>query len=288
MAQHKKKSKAFYVVRNLLLVLCSAVIVLFSAEALLRVDFYEMSGASEEQVRRQEEENDNIELLQIEQMDKVDFLSAVDPSSDICEALSETLTPAERERADREQRSRYPLISHMQQADVYDENTVNIVVLGDSFTWGQSCLNRNEVYWRQAERSLRAQGYNVKISGVAMISANSYEELDWLTRSDLIKELQPDLIVFGYLYNDPDDTANPIEAWNEKHVEVEPEYERMLNAAARFFPNIAFRLKNFIIAKTLYTADGISVGGGDMTPIIYAPILKDRRLAKFEQQFIAR
>lgn len=80
------------------------------------------------------------------------------------------------------------------------------MVIGDSFVWGQSSLNRNELFWRIAERDLRAQGYNVRICGVAMIGANSYDELRWLTGSTLLEDLRPDLIVIGYLYNDPDDS----------------------------------------------------------------------------------
>ncbi len=95
-----------------------------------------------------------------------------------------------------------PLITDMPREDIYTDDTVRIVVIGDSFIWGYACLNRNELFWRQLERSLRAKGYDVRIDAVGFPGANAYEELRWLTEYDTINDLKPDLVLFGFVCDD--------------------------------------------------------------------------------------
>lgn len=57
--------------------------------------------------------------------------------------------------------AKFPLIGDLRSSASFDENTVRIVVIGDSFTYGQASINRNGLFWRQAEQILRAKGYNV-------------------------------------------------------------------------------------------------------------------------------
>ena len=59
---------------------------------------------------------------------------------------------------------RYPYIDNLKTTADYNGDTVNILVLGDSFTWGEASLNRNELFWRQMERILRAPGSTVRVS----------------------------------------------------------------------------------------------------------------------------
>ena len=154
------------------------------------------------------------------------------------------------------------------------------MVIGDSFVWGQSSLNRNELFWRIAERDLRAQGYNVRICGVAMIGANSYDELRWLTGSTLLEDLRPDLIVIGYLYNDPDDSITEEGIYfGAKYIDGND--NGMVAAVSKILPNIGKRLANLVTAKTMYTAEGDYVNI-DLMP----PILKGRIYDKFKSEFI--
>ena len=95
-----------------------------------------------------------------------------------------------------------PLITDMPREDIYTDDTVRIVVIGDSFIWGYACLNRNELFWRQLEQSLRSKGYDVRIDAVGFSGANSYEELRWLTEYDVISDLKPDIVLFGFVCDD--------------------------------------------------------------------------------------
>ncbi len=233
-----------------------------------------------------DEENDNVFLYHLEKTDYRDLLAAIPPDSPYYDPIYSSLTQEEIEALAVEPEKHYPLISNMQNDRLpYDEDTVNIVVLGDSFTWGQSMIDRNEVYWRLLETSLRAQGYNVRVYGVAMPNATSYDELRWLTETTMFSDLEPDLIVFGYLYNDPEAEANS--PTREDRQYVRPKVDLFSALFGRFFPTISARLSLYSIAKTMYTSDGLCVGSDGITDIIYAPIVKGQCRRNFEVRFMA-
>ncbi len=82
------------------------------------------------------------------------------------------------------------------------EDTCRIVVLGDSFTWGQG-LAVEERYTNAAERLLRSEfpARGVEIISLAHPGATTAQERDFL--KDQGETLQPDRIVVGFVINDP-------------------------------------------------------------------------------------
>ena len=180
----------------------------------------------------------------------------------------------------------YPLIEDISTGNTYDENTVNIVVLGDSLVWGAACLDRNELFWQILEKDLRKKGYNCRVFGVGILGANSVEELNWLTNTSLVKDLNPDLVLFGYIFNDPDpysflDTKKAFVFFENKETHVS-------SLLKKIFPNISERLKNNIIAKTMYSAEksneAFLFSGGIVRSTIY--ILKGEMYEQFENRFV--
>ncbi|MBR5426811.1 MAG: SGNH/GDSL hydrolase family protein [Clostridia bacterium] len=168
----------------------------------------------------------------------------------------------------------YPLIDNMPRDDIYDADTVEIVVIGDSFVWGYSCTDRNEVFWRLLENSLRRQGYNVRVDAVATPGANAYEELRWVSDSNLVKDLDPDMIIFGYLCNDPEidegDRFNLISGGLKSDVSVVdvsgsiPCYSLL----KKVLPNITERLENYLTAKKLYNTEGEYLLTDTLSPVL--------------------
>lgn len=272
-------------IRNLAIMIAALAIAVAATELFL--GGISKNTVSQEEFDQQNCENGWILLMQTEQMDHRDLLSAVMPSSELYASIVDSLSQEEKDALPAEEGKRYPLISHMQRGEDYDDDTVNIVVLGDSFTWGQSVTNRNEVYWRLLETSLRSQGYNVRVYGVGMLAANSFDELHWLRDTTLTEDLQPDLIVIGYLYNDPDDSKTEADVLRKSiYVQPNEKLRPALSVMERFLPNIARRLKIYLVAKTMYTAPGLCVGNEGGSSIVYAPILKDRCYHKFKREFI--
>lgn len=79
-----------------------------------------------------------------------------------------------------------------------------IVVIADSFSWGDGLADLNDVWWRQIERELIRRGYHdVEVVAFGWNGAQTKEYLAWL-RDARFKQLKAEAIVLGYVVNDPD------------------------------------------------------------------------------------
>ena len=180
----------------------------------------------------------------------------------------------------------YPLIEDISTGNTYDKNTVNIVVLGDSFVWGACCLNRNELFWRLVENDLRKKGYNCRIYGVGISGANSLDELNWLANTSLVGDLNPDLILFSYVYNDQHPYSKSELPENFKfYSREETPFTSLIN---KLLPNIFEKLKNNVIIETLYEKENeygsFSLSNGVSNVPIY--ILKGQFYELYKKNFV--
>lgn len=171
--------------RNILIVLLAIALSIGSAELFLRI-----GTPTARETKEAEAQNNVLMKMQLERVpaDRISHLSFREDLPDV--------------KSPRAPADAYPLIDDMPRADAYDENTKRIVMIGDSFIWGAYSLDRNEIFWDLLEDSLRSQGYNVRVDAVASPGVNAYQELRWLTDTPLAEELQPDLVLFGYVVND--------------------------------------------------------------------------------------
>ncbi|MBE6813072.1 MAG: SGNH/GDSL hydrolase family protein [Ruminococcaceae bacterium] len=180
---------------------------------------------------------------------------------------------------DTQLQSVYPLLglnSRLENEDVF-----NIVVIGDSFVQGDYSLNRNEIFWRVLENDFRKENKNVNVYGVGMSGASAYEELAWLTDYALVEDLDPDLVIFGYVYNDPDD----IVIGTRKTVDWNKELPFLL-PLKKLFPNVYNGLIESIVAKTMYSDK--YTGGEFVNHISAPPILKGRFYEKYKTDFVEK
>ncbi|MBA3994677.1 MAG: hypothetical protein C0469_14260 [Cyanobacteria bacterium DS2.3.42] len=77
-----------------------------------------------------------------------------------------------------------------------------IMVIGDSFVWGDGADNVNTLWWRQLEMELEKRGYSdVEVIAAGLNGASTDDEFGWL--HTLLPKYKPDLVVFGYVTNDP-------------------------------------------------------------------------------------
>ncbi len=79
-----------------------------------------------------------------------------------------------------------------------------IAVLGDSFVWGQSLINQNSVMYRQLYYELTRRGYNCSVWGIGVGGASTFDEYLWLAESSLLEDIKPDILLIGYVRNDPE------------------------------------------------------------------------------------
>lgn len=173
----------------------------------------------------------------------------------------------------------YPLIDMA--AETIIDDAFNIVVIGDSFVWGIYSTNRNELFWRLLENDFRKDGVRVNVFGVGTTGANAYEELSWLTDYSLIEDLEPDLVVFGYVYNDSE-YADEIQSTTVNWEEALP----VLSKFERIFPNLYSKLTERISVKTMYTD---KYADNDYVNYTCAPpILKGKFYERYRTEFVEK
>jgi hypothetical protein len=79
-----------------------------------------------------------------------------------------------------------------------------ILVVGDSFVWGDGYANMNDLWWRQLERELRRRGYqDVEVIALGASGATTRQELERLR--NVLPRYRPDLVIWGYVTNDADE-----------------------------------------------------------------------------------
>ena len=84
-----------------------------------------------------------------------------------------------------------------------------ILVLGDSFVWGDGYSNANDIWWRQLDRELKRRGYyDVEIVAAGLNGASTQDQLRWLRELNLLNDVQADLVILGYVTNDADVKAS--------------------------------------------------------------------------------
>lgn len=87
-----------------------------------------------------------------------------------------------------------------------------ILVMGDSYVWGDGYSNMNTIWWRQLQLELERRGYHdVEVIAAGLCGAPTVWELAWAKK--IVPEYQPDLVIWGYLTNDPkeaDDKKVPL------------------------------------------------------------------------------
>lgn len=79
-----------------------------------------------------------------------------------------------------------------------------ILVFGDSFVWGPPYVTLNHLWWRQLAIELERRGYHeVRVVAVGQPGWSTRRQLE--CARTLVPEVKPDLIVWGYVTNDPDE-----------------------------------------------------------------------------------
>ena len=191
-----KKAKYIYIpLRNLLVVCLCAVCVLFVSEKIVRKN----NNENDVSVNEQKKEDFSVRYMNYVKNPIVRTKTAGIQTFFTMLDLEELL--------DFVSDAPYPLVDVYGKKQ-YPKDTYNIVIAGDSFVWGDGCTNRNELFWRLLEQKLEEKGYNCRVYGVGTAGATAYEELSWLTETDMIEELSPDILIMGFVENDPDPSTS--------------------------------------------------------------------------------
>lgn len=131
-----------------------------------------------------------------------------------------------------------------------------ILVIGDSFIWGDGTSNVNNLWWRVLQRKIADKGYGrCKVVAVGQCGASTQDELGWLSRTDMLEKIAPDFIIIGYVTNDPQyvDENGVLRpgCWEqESRLEKWP-----LRGLYGIFPNVAFKINNVLMERERMVTD---------------------------------
>lgn len=120
-----------------------------------------------------------------------------------------------------------------------------ILVMGDSFVWGDGSSNMNDIWWRQLQGELHRRGYNdVEVIAAGLCGASTHVELDWA--KNLVAKYKPDMIVWGYVSNDPEEGSNNSGHGIVKQITLPPDstFDKLWSSSGRFFPNFTVQLSS--------------------------------------------
>ena len=125
-----------------------------------------------------------------------------------------------------------------------------ILVIGDSFVWGDGYVNANDIWWRQLERELHRRGYwNVEVVAAGFNGLSTQDELVGLRSGGLARLGSPDLVVLGYVTNDPDvrdAKGRPLVKDIARDV---PQWRVLDRSIGRVAPTLANQLRQRLTAK---------------------------------------
>lgn len=128
-----------------------------------------------------------------------------------------------------------------------EEGRKRILVMGDSFVWGDGYANINQIWWRQLQLVLRERGYeNVEVIAAGQCGTSTRMQLFYIGK--FVEEVQPDLVVWGVVSNDADEGIVPVfypQLWKDDS--IVRLHERMM--VWGIFPRINFQLQSLRIAK---------------------------------------
>lgn len=127
-----------------------------------------------------------------------------------------------------------------------------LLVVGDSFVWGDGNDNANEIWWRQLQRELHSRGYrDVEVLALGFFGASTQDQLTWLKDRGFLARIRPDLVVLGYVTNDPDVKNARGESYVKqfgRDVPL-PQWPALDRTLGRLAPNLNTQLKQHLTRK---------------------------------------
>lgn len=138
--------------------------------------------------------------------------------------------------------------------DVASKKAKRILVIGDSYVWGDGYANLNDIWWRQLERELQSRGYNqVEVIAAGYPGASTKEELSYA--KSVVPKYKPDLIIWGYAGDDPDEGVV-----RQIFLPPEPLFDRLCAVLSRPFPNLTIAMQTWRSRQRMLELSGPRYG----------------------------
>jgi hypothetical protein len=147
-------------------------------------------------------------------------------------------------------RSRFSRSAGINPAQTKQRGGSRVLVIGDSFVWGDGYLNANDIWWRKVGRELHKRGYwNVEVVAAGFNGASTQRELAWVRAGGLARLASRDLVLPGYVTNDPD-VRDPEDNPLVKDIARDaPHWWVLEHSIGRVAPNLSAQLRQRLTAK---------------------------------------
>lgn len=133
-----------------------------------------------------------------------------------------------------------------------------ILIIGDSFVYGSGHVNINELWWRQLQIELEKRGYlDVEVIAAGANGASTQQQLNWIKKLGIIEKVSPDMILFGYVANDPEVKQKSGESYVNQR--IFPELDIPFNVLD-FYENITLALNSLYKDKLSTFQENNSTG----------------------------
>lgn len=141
----------------------------------------------------------------------------------------------------------YPLLNY-DLTKYNKKNTKKILVLGDSYIEGDGYANINDTWWKKLQVELYNRGYlDVEIIAVGKNGLSTYDEYNLLANTSMLDDINPDLLIIGYVMNDPDlKGEGEVKRIQSKNYIYNNE---ITNNLSKIYPNVFYKLNNLLEKK---------------------------------------
>lgn len=118
-----------------------------------------------------------------------------------------------------------------------------LLVIGDSFIWGDGLSNLNMTWWKQLQWELERRGYhNIDVVAAGTNGASTQDQYGWLTTGRLLETTKSDAVVIGYVTNDPDMKTLSGNSLVRQMAARSETNNLKSSAVGRLLPNLSFQL----------------------------------------------
>lgn len=134
------------------------------------------------------------------------------------------------------------------------DGTKRILIIGDSYIWGDGYSNANHLWWQQFKHLLKEEGYNsVEVFAAGLCGYSTQQELEYILKDEeLMQKVNPDLIIIGYVINDPEFRYEKYKLSEKLLVPNDIYYysnNKFINSFKQTFPNLYSKMSNLLSNK---------------------------------------
>jgi len=156
-----------------------------------------------------------------------------------------------------------------------------IVIIGDSFVWGNGYDNSNHIWWQQLRNIILYNGYeNVEVVAAGINGLNTEMEFkEILKNENIMKELDPDIVIIGYVDNDT-------EIIGEKAYSIYEYSNDFIEKIKEYFPNIYNACINVLINK-YSNEDWFIKDFGYLYDFVNIDIVSQKAMQRYETEVLS-